>query len=149
IDGPVKFEGEKDPVVSPKAKLASQVQYTHHVKHREEFGKSSAFWAGVLYVAFVLYGMALFLVAPNFSKESVQASENVGASLGLGLLVFCGVLIGCLIAIVTLVGLFVGFASLFVWVIAVYAAQPVAGAMLGQWIFGRTTETWPLIGRLM
>ncbi len=50
---------------------------------------------------------------------------------------------------VTLVGFFVGFASLLVWAIAVYAAQPVAAALLGQWIFGRTNETWPLIGRML
>src|SRR5258707_11983176 len=45
IDGPVKFEGEKEPHVSKKAKLASEVKFTQHVRHREEFGKSSAFWA--------------------------------------------------------------------------------------------------------
>src|SRR5262249_45371377 len=142
IDGPVKFEGDKEPVVSPKAKLASPVQFAHHpAKPHGEFGKTSAFWAAVLYVAFVLYGMGLFLVSPQFGRETVNAAENVGASLGLGLLVFFGVFIGSLIAMCTLVGLFVGFASLFVWVIAVYAAQPVAAALLGQWIFGRTTET--------
>jgi hypothetical protein len=65
------------------------------------------------------------------------------------LLVFCGVFIGSIIAIATLVGLFVGLSSLFVWFIAVYAAQPVVGALLGQWILGRTKETWPLIGRMM
>jgi cytoskeletal protein CcmA (bactofilin family) len=149
IDGTVKFEGDKGPVVSPRAKLASPVQFTKHVGKRDEFGKSSAFWAGLLYVAFVLYGMALFLVLPQFGRETVNAAENVGGSLGLGLLVFFGVLIGSLIAMCTLVGLFVGFASLFVWAIAVYAAQPVAAALLGQWIFGRTSETWPLIGRML
>ena len=149
IDGPVKFEGEKEPHVSKKAKLASEVNFTKHVRHREEFGKSSAFWAGVLAVAFALYGMVLFLLTPNFGQESVHAAENIGASLGLGLLVFFGVLIGSIIAMCTLVGLFVGFSSLFVWLIAVYAAQPVVGALIGQWILGRTKETWPLIGRMM
>ena len=149
VDGVIRFEGEKEPVVSKQAKLAAPLQFTHHVQHHEGFGKSKAFWAGALFVAFVLYGMVLFLAAPEFSKESVQASENIGASLGLGLLVFFGVLIGCIISMVTLVGLFVGFASLFVWAIAVYAAQPVAGALIGQWIAGRTHETWPLIGRMI
>jgi len=149
VSGAFHFEGEKEPVVSKSARLAAPVDFTQHVKHRDEFGKSSAFWAGVLYVAFVLYGIALFLVAPGFARESVHAAENVGASLGLGSLVFCGVFIGSLIAMVTLVGLFVGFSSLFVWAIALYAAQPVAGALLGQWIFGRTNQTWALIGRML
>jgi len=149
IDGPVKFEGEKEPHVSKNAKLASEVKFTQHVRHREEFGKSSAFWAGVLAVAFALYGMVLFLLTPNFGQESVHAAENIGASLGLGLLVLFGVLIGSIIAIATLVGLFVGVSSLFVWLIAVYAAQPVVGALIGQWILGRSKETWPVIGRMM
>ena len=149
IDGPVKYEGEKEPHVSKKAKLASEVKFTQHVRHRQEFGKSSAFWAGVLFVAFALYGMVLFLAMPGFSQDAVQSAENIGASLGLGLLVFFGVLIGSIIAMCTLVGLFVGFSSLFVWLIAVYAAQPVVGALIGQWILGRSKETWPLIGRMM
>lgn len=149
IDGPIHFEGEKEAIVSKQAKLASPVIFTKHVQHHEEWGKSKAFWSTVLFVAFVLYGMALFLTATEFARESVHAAENIGASLGLGLLVFCGVFIGCLISLVTLVGLFVGFAGLFTWAIAVYAAQPVAGALIGQWVLGRTREIWPLIGRMI
>jgi cytoskeletal protein CcmA (bactofilin family) len=149
LDGQVKFEGEKEPFVSRKAKLASDVQYTHHVRQHREFGKTSAFWTGVLAAAFALYGMVLLLLSPKFAQESIHAAENVGASLGLGLLVFFGVLIGAIIAVITLVGMFVGFSTFFVWVIAVYAAQPVVSALIGQWIMGRTSETWPLIGRML
>jgi len=149
VEGSIKFEGGKEPTVSKKAKLASEVQFTHHVQRREEFGKSSAFWTVALVFAFALYGMMLFLLNPAFAREAVGAADNVGASLGLGLLVFFGVFIGSLIAIVTLVGMFVGFSSLFVWLIAVYAAQPVVGALVGQWIMGKSNETWPLIGRMM
>jgi len=149
VEGSIKFEGGKEPTVSKKAKLASEVQFTHHVQRREEFGKTSAFWTVALVFAFALYGMMLFLLNPAFAREAVGAADNVGASLGLGLLVFFGVFIGSLIAIVTLVGMFVGFSSLFVWLIAVYAAQPVVGALVGQWIMGKSNETWPLIGRMM
>ena len=149
VDGTIKFEGEREPTVSKKAKLASEVQFTKHVRHQKDFGKTSAFWTAVLAIAFALYGMVLVLVLPGFAQETIQSAENVGASLGLGLLVLFGVLIGSIIAMCTLVGLFVGFSTLFVWIIAVYAAQPVIGALLGQWIMGRTNETWPLIGRMM
>ena len=125
------------------------MQFTQHVRHRNEFGKTSAFWAVVLVVAFALYGMMLFLMVPGFAQEATAAAENVGASMGLGLLVFFGVLIGAIIALVTLVGMFVGLSTFFLWVIAVYAAQPIVGALLGQWILGRTTHTWPLIGRML
>ena len=149
VTGSIKFEGSREPNVSKKAKLASQVQFTQHVRHRNEFGKTSAFWAVVLVAAFALYGMMLFLIVPSFAREATAAAENVGASMGLGLLVFFGVLIGAMIAVVTLVGMFVGLSTFFLWVIAVYAAQPIVGALLGQWILGRTTHTWPLIGRML
>jgi cytoskeletal protein CcmA (bactofilin family) len=149
VDGPIRFEGENEAIVSSGAKLASPVQFKKHVHRKEEFGRTSAFWTCVLFIAFASYGMVLFLAVPNFAQESVQSSENIGASLGLGLLVFFGVLIGSIIAMCTLIGLFVGFSSLFMWLIAVYAAQPVVGALIGQWILGRSKETWPLIGRMM
>jgi hypothetical protein len=149
VDGAVRFEGEHEAVVSSGAKLASPVQFTQHVHKREDIGHTSVFWTAVLAIAFALYGMVLFLVTPSFARESVHSAENIGASLGLGLLVFCGVFIGALIAMATMVGLFVGFSTLFVWLIAVYAAQPIVGTLLGQWILGRSNETWPLIGRMM
>jgi len=149
VGGPVRFEGENEPTVSSGARLESPVQFKKRVHKKGEIGQTSAFWTAVFAVAFMLYGMVLFLVMPGFARESVRSGENVGASLGLGLLVFFGVLMGALIAMVTLVGLFVGFSVLFVWAIAVYAAQPVIGALLGQWILGRTSETWPAIGRMI
>jgi hypothetical protein len=91
----------------------------------------------------------LFLLMPGFAKEATHSAENIGASLGLGLLVFFGVLIGSVLAMITMIGLFAGFSTLFVWIIAVYAAQPLVGTLLGQWILGRTNETWPLIGRMI
>jgi len=35
VSGTIKYEGNKEPVVSKKAKLASEVQFIHHVRHRE------------------------------------------------------------------------------------------------------------------
>jgi len=57
VSGTIKYEGNKEPVVSKKAKLASEVQFIHHVRHREEFGKSSVVWALLLAAAFVLFGL--------------------------------------------------------------------------------------------
>jgi cytoskeletal protein CcmA (bactofilin family) len=148
IDGQINFEGEKEPVVSKKAQLASQVQFTQHVKHREEFGKSSIVWAMLLAAAFVIFGVALCLVMPEFSLDAVQAAESYGASMGLGVLVLFAVPIASLIAAVTVVGLFVGVSTFILWLIALYSAQIVVGGVIGQWILGRTTDTWGRIGRM-
>jgi cytoskeletal protein CcmA (bactofilin family) len=148
VGGPIRFEGDKEPVVSKKAKLASEVQFTHFVKHRKEFGKTSAFWAVLLAAAFVLFGLVLFLVMPNFSQEAMAAAESYGASAGLGVLVLFAVPIASLIACITFVGLFIGVSTFLLWLIALYAAQTVVGAVIGQWIMGKTTELWGRIGRM-
>jgi cytoskeletal protein CcmA (bactofilin family) len=148
IAGTVHFEGEREPVVSKQAKLGAPVQYTKHVKHRQEFGKSSAVWACLLAAAFVLFGLVLYRVMPQFSADAVRAAENYGAAMGLGVLVMFAVPIAALIAAVTVVGLFVGCSTFVLWMIALYAAQTVVGGVLGQWIMGRTSDIWGRIGRM-
>jgi cytoskeletal protein CcmA (bactofilin family) len=148
VDGTFRFEGEKEPIVSKSAKLASPVQYTHHVKKRSEFSKHSALWAGLLAAAFVLFGLVLFRVMPQFSLDAARAAESYGASIGLGVLVMFAVPIAALIACVTFVGLFVGLSTFVLWLITLYAAQTVVGAVIGQWILGRAGDIWGRIGRM-
>jgi hypothetical protein len=90
----------------------------------------------------------LFQLMPQFAADAVASAERYGASFGLGVLVFFGVPIAALIACVTVVGLFVGLSAFFVWYAALYFAQVIVGAVVGQWLMGRTRETWPLIGRM-
>jgi hypothetical protein len=56
--------------------------------------------------------------------------------------------IAALIACVTFVGLFVGLSTFVLWLIALYAAQTVVGALIGQWILGRSADVWGRIGRM-
>jgi len=56
--------------------------------------------------------------------------------------------IAAVIACCTVVGLFVGLTSLSLWYGSLYFAQIIVGAAIGQWILGRATETWGLIGRM-
>ena len=65
------------------------------------------------------------------------------------MLVFFAVPIAALIACVTVVGLFVGLTTLFVWYVSLYYAQIIVGATVGQWIVGRAADTWGLIGRMV
>jgi cytoskeletal protein CcmA (bactofilin family)/predicted anti-sigma-YlaC factor YlaD len=148
IGGPVHYEGKNPATVAQGAKLAMPVQFTKHVEKPHEWGRSSVFWQVILMAAFILYGLVLISLMPQFARETVHSAENIGASLGLGILVFFGVLIGSVIVAVTVVGLFIGVSSFFVWMISVYAAQIVVGALIGQWLMGRTNELWPLIGRM-
>ena len=148
VDGPIRFESDKEAIVSSSAKLASPVQFTKRVERHEQFGKHTGVWAAFLAAAFVLFGLVLFRVMPQFSLDATRAAESYGAALGLGVLVMFAVPIAALIACVTFVGLFVGLSTFVLWLIALYAAQTVVGAVIGQWILGRTTDIWGRIGRM-
>lgn len=148
IDGPAEFEGDKPPDVSSRAKIASPVHFLK--KHRRPDYSSAHYyvWQVIWVAAFILFGLVLFVLMPKFSGDAVNTAERYGAAAGVGVLVLFGVPIAALIACVTVVGLFIGISTLFLWYAAIYFAQIVVGAVVGQWLLGRTGETWPLIGRM-
>ncbi|HTT32658.1 MAG TPA: polymer-forming cytoskeletal protein [Methylomirabilota bacterium] len=148
IDGPIRFEGNKQADVSPSAKLASPVEFHRIEKHMTYRSSSYYVWQVIWAAAFILFGLVLFALMPKFSEDAVKSAEHYGASAGLGVLVLFGVPIAAIIACITVVGLFLGIATLFVWYGSLYFAQVIVGAVIGQWLMGRTSELWPLIGRM-
>jgi hypothetical protein len=148
IGGPVDFEGDKAPEVSSQAKLASPVHF-EKAKHGEDYSSVHHWvWQVIWAAAFVLFGLVLFALMPKFSEDAVRSAEHYGASAGLGVLVLFGVPIAAVIACITVVGLFIGISTMLVWFVSLYFAQVIVGAVIGQWLMGRTSELWPLIGRM-
>ena len=148
IDGPVHFEGRNRPEVSSSAKLASPVDFKQAEKKQSYRESSYYIWQVIWVAAFILFGLVLFAVMPKFAQDSVAAAEQIGVTAGLGVLVLFGVPIAAVIACITVVGLFIGLSTLFVWYASLYFAQIIVGAVVGQWLMGRTSELWPLIGRM-
>jgi len=151
IGGTAKFEGDHSADVSTNAKLASPLEFKkmQHKSHDDVRGSGYYVWAVIWAVAYILFGLVLLSLLPGFSREASGNVENVGASLGLGVLVFFAVPIAAVIACVTVVGLFVGLATLFLWYASLYFAQIIVGTTIGQWILGRAADTWGLIGRMV
>jgi cytoskeletal protein CcmA (bactofilin family) len=149
VQGPVKFNGNKAPVVSPRAKLATPVEFTRIEHHRPYQEPKFYVWKVIWSAAVILFGLVLFLLLPTFAKESVASVERYGAAFGLGLLVLFAIPIAAIIACITIVGLMVGISTFMLWLVALYSAQIVVGTVIGQWIMGRTQETWQLIGRMI
>jgi cytoskeletal protein CcmA (bactofilin family) len=148
INGPVKFEGHKQADVSASAKLASPVEFTQMREKRDYRDGSYYVWQVIWAAAFILFGLVLFALMPKFSEDAVRSAEHYGAAAGLGVLVMFGVPIAAVIACVTVVGLFIGLSTLFIWYGSLYLAQVIVGTVVGQWLMGRTSELWPLIGRM-
>jgi cytoskeletal protein CcmA (bactofilin family) len=148
IDGHTKFEGNKEAEVSSQAKLAYPVEFKKH-EHEAQNTLSHYIWQVIWTAALILFGLVVFLLLPDFSRQSMANAERYGASAGLGVLVLFGVPIAAIIACITVVGLFIGLSTLFLWYAALYVAQVIIGGLVGQWLLGRTSELWPLIGRMV
>jgi cytoskeletal protein CcmA (bactofilin family) len=148
VGGPIHYEGDTPAEVSPSAKLASPVEFKK-LEHKRDYRKGHYYvWQVIWAAAFVLFGLVLMALMPKFSQDAVKAAEEYGAAAGLGVLVICGVPIAAVIACFTVVGLFIGISTLFLWYASLYYAQIIVGAVVGQWLMGRTSELWPLIGRM-
>lgn len=150
VSGTAKFEGDNPADVSSSAKLASPLEYKK-LEHKSHGVRGTGYyvWTVIWAAAYVLFGLALLSLLPGFSREASDNVENVGASFGLGVLVFFAVPIAAFIACVTVVGLFVGLSTLFLWYASLYFAQIIVGATVGQWILGRAADNWGLIGRMV
>jgi cytoskeletal protein CcmA (bactofilin family) len=148
VGGRIQYEGENEASVSAGAKLASPVEFTKRQRKSEYATGHYYVWRIIWTAAFILLGLVLFLLLPKFASESVAAGERVGAPIGLGVLVFFGVPIAAVLACITVVGIPLGLLSLGLWFLAVNCAELVVGTVVGNWIFGRTTDTWGLIGRM-
>lgn len=149
VKGPIDFEGDHPPEVASGAKLASPVHF-EKMKHGEDDYRNARFymWRVIWCAAYILFGLVLFKVMPEFSAECVGMAERYGPSLGVGILAAPGVFVGGAIACITVVGLFIGLATLFLWFASLYFAQVVAATVVGVWLLGRTRESWPQIGRM-
>ncbi len=149
IGGKASFEGDKPAAVSSDAKLASPMEFKKLEHHSgRERGVGYYIWRLIWTAAFMLLGLVLYGLFPRFAVDTVEAGEQYGASFGLGVLVTFGLPIAAIIACFTIVGLLLGISTLFLYVFVLLCAEIVVGTIVGQWILGRTTEFWPLTGRM-
>jgi cytoskeletal protein CcmA (bactofilin family) len=148
VGGPIRYEGDNPANVSSGAKLASPVEFTKK-QHRSQYAEGHYYlWRVIWTAAFVLFGLVLFLLLPRFAEETVRAGERFGAPVGLGVLVFFAVPIAAIIACVTVVGIPLGVLTLGLWFLAINCAEIVVGTVVGNWILGKTSDLWGLIGRM-
>jgi cytoskeletal protein CcmA (bactofilin family) len=148
VEGPIRYDGNNPPDVAAQAKLASPVEY-HKQEHKSHYREGHYYiWRVIWTAAFILFGMVLILLAPRFGAETTKAAERIGAPIGLGVLVFFGIPIAAIIACVTVVGIPLGLLTLALWFLMLNCAELVVGIVVGNWILGKATDTWELIGRM-
>jgi hypothetical protein len=135
--------------VDPGAKLASPIQILERQTLTPNYASGRFYWRQILsWCAAVIFGLALFLVAPVFFTDVETASNKFGSSLGLGLLALFAIPVAAIVACLTVVGLGVGIATIFLYVIAIYGSQVFIGSWLGAKIMGVGTGAMATLGRL-
>jgi cytoskeletal protein CcmA (bactofilin family) len=148
VRGPIRFEGNKPPEVSPEAKVASPVEF-HKIQHKPKYEEGHYYiWRTIWTAAFILFGMVLVLLMPRFAEEVVLSAETYAAPIGLGVLVLFGVPIAAIIACITVVGIPLAVLTFAFWFLVLCCAELVVGAVVGSWILGVSRDSWGLIGRM-
>jgi cytoskeletal protein CcmA (bactofilin family) len=147
IAGTTKFKGPNPPDVAPGAKLGP-VEFTRHERGPDRASPRYYWHQAMHWGASFVFGLVLLLVAPGFFYDVANACKKVGPTSGLGVLFLLALPVAAILVCVTIVGIPVGIAALFIYAIAIYSAQVFVGAWLGERILGAGVGFGPTLGRL-
>lgn len=148
IHGTTQYKGRHAAEVDSQAKLASPVVFTR-MKQGPDYSSWRYYWHRALFwgAAFLL-GLVILLLLPGFFHEGLQASRRFLPSLGLGAVFMFATPFVAGILCFTVVGIGLAIPTVFVWLIALYAAQVFAATQIGNFIFRTGAGTGALVGRL-
>jgi len=148
ITGSTKYLGNHRETVASGAKLGSPVQYTLY-KHGPDRASPRYYWHQILlWGASFVFGLAILLLAPGFFYDVTNACKKVAPTSGLGALFFLATPVAAILLCITIVGIPVAIATVFVYVVAIYAAQVFVGTWIGEKILGAAVGIGPTLGRL-
>jgi cytoskeletal protein CcmA (bactofilin family) len=148
IAGTTKYEGNKMAEVAPGAKLASPIEFKHY-KRGPDRASPRYYWHQALHWgASFVFGLVLLLIAPGFFYDVANACKKVGPTSGLGVLFLLATPVAAILVCITIIGIPVGIAALFLYAIAIYSAQVFVGSWLGERILGTAVGFGPTLGRL-
>jgi cytoskeletal protein CcmA (bactofilin family) len=136
--------------ISPQAKLASPpvITITHHDADTS-YSSPRYYWHAILlWGASFVFGLVMLLLMPGFFFDAAGACKRIGPAIGFGALFLIALPILAVIVCITIVGIGVGLTALMFWVIAIYAAQVVVGAWLGEQLLGSTAGMGAALGRM-
>jgi cytoskeletal protein CcmA (bactofilin family) len=148
IVGQTKYEGRRQPDVAAGAKLGSPIQITVP-KRGPDYSRIAYYWHRVmLWGASFLFGLVALLLAPGFFADAGQSAKRIGPAIGFGALFAIATPIAAIIVCATIVGLGIGIAAVFLYLIALYSGQIVVSSWLGDKMLGAGVGVGATIGRL-
>jgi cytoskeletal protein CcmA (bactofilin family) len=148
IKGKTKYRGNRQPDVSPSAKLGSPIQVTLE-KRGPDYSQPRYYLHQVLFWgASFLFGLAILFLAPNFLADATRAANRIAPAIGFGALFLFATPILAFIVCITIVGLGVGISAFLLYLIALYAAQVFVALWVGDKLLPGGIGFGPPIGKL-
>src|ERR1700751_3585545 len=130
IAGTTKYEGSNPADVAPDAKLGSPIEFTEHPRGPDRSSPRYYWHQALHWGASFVFGLILLLIAPGFFYDVANACKKVGPTSGLGVLFLLVTPVAAILVCITMVGIPVGIAALFLYAIAIYSAQVFVGTWL-------------------
>ncbi|MEM8500334.1 MAG: zf-HC2 domain-containing protein [Pseudomonadota bacterium] len=96
-------------------------------------------------LAAFLFGLALYWLLPSLRFASALDGKELLGSSALGAVALITTPLLAFLLMFTLIGLPIGIAALFLWVIAIYASHIVASAYVGDAIFANAEQNRPIV----
>ncbi len=148
IQGESKFYGMEEPEVSSQARLSSPLEITIK-EETPKWASGKTYLAGLLkWAAAFVFGIVIFLVFPEPSRRVVDSSTRSGLAILVGAVAMITIPVIALIVCLTLIGIPVGLSAIFLYSVALYAAQIFVGAWLGREILGQAETKGQTLGQL-
>jgi cytoskeletal protein CcmA (bactofilin family) len=148
IKGRLRYEGRHEAEVASGAKLGSPIDFSQ-TKEGPDYQSARFYWHQLLFWgASLLFGIVLLLLAPGFFFDAEKACSRFAPTFGCGILFFFATPLAAILLCFTIVGIGLGISALFLYVIALYAAQVFVSCWLGEKILGASQGIAATIGRL-
>jgi cytoskeletal protein CcmA (bactofilin family) len=148
VAGYVKYLGNHPAEVASGAKLASPVEFTEYKRGPDRTSPRYYWHQILLWGASFVFGLVLLLLAPGFFYDVANSCKRVGPTSGLGVLFLLALPVAAILVCITIVGIPVGIAALFLYAISIYSTQVFVGTWLGEKILGAAVGFGPTLGRL-
>lgn len=150
INGSLNYSAPRE-VDIPSGTVKERVTFVQHTGYKEEKEKEvikseSVIWWVIKYLSLLVVGLVSLAIWP---KRTVLVAEEIKRSplknFGLGFLLAIAGILGVFLLFITVIGIPLGFALLFITLFDIYAARIFVGFLIGRYIsskLGRDTKAW-------
>lgn len=149
INGSLKYSGPEEAEI-PSGVVKEDITFIEYVDEIEEdervTGAGFVVWWLIKYLSLVLVGLVSLAIWP---KRTYLVADRIKESplknFGLGFLLVIAGFVGSILLFVTVIGVPLGFALLFLTLFDLYATRIFFGLLIGKYIFsklGRESKPW-------